>query len=215
MEVILIRHGQTAGNLAGRYIGRTNEPLCQEGIQSVREMGEFPRISFVYLSPMRRACETAALLFPCAEQAVYDDLREMDFGDFEGRSAKDMEDDAAYRTWVDGGCLGKCPNGESTAEFSARICTAFDRIIRNAVLTSNPSGRSSENNASGAGKTRVIIVAHGGTIMAVMQKYARPSRDYFDWHVKNACGWRASFDEKNWGKYSVLTDYEKMEVLRL
>ena len=212
MEVILIRHGQTEGNLAGRYIGRTDEPLCPEGIQSVRLLGKFPAVSCVYASPMLRASQTASLLFPNAEQVIYDDLREMDFGDFEDRSAKDMEADEAYRTWVDGGCLGRCPNGESIEEFSVRICMAFDRIIRNAVLIRNTSCSSSKSKTAGAGRDHVVIVAHGGTIMAVMQKYACPSRDYFDWHVQNGCGWRASFDEKNWEKHSVLTEYEKTEV---
>lgn len=215
MEVILLRHGQTAGNLAGRYIGRTDEPLCPEGILRVRQMGAFPGIACVFASPMRRASQTAAILFPNAEQVVYDDLREMDFGDFEGRSADEMETDEAYRKWVDGGCLGACPNGESTAEFSSRICTAFDKIIRKAIMTRNSSGNSTGNEKDRYGGDCVVVVAHGGTIMAVMQKFARPSRDYFDWHVKNGSGWRASLDENKWETDPALTDYEMMEVRRL
>ena len=42
MKCVLIRHGKTAGNLAGRYIGcRTDEPLCPEGIAQLRE-GRYP-----------------------------------------------------------------------------------------------------------------------------------------------------------------------------
>ena len=36
MDVYLIRHGKTKGNLEGRYIGTTDEPLCEEGKQSLR-----------------------------------------------------------------------------------------------------------------------------------------------------------------------------------
>ena len=37
-EIILVRHGKTAGNLEGRYIGsRTDEPLCEEGIHALEE----------------------------------------------------------------------------------------------------------------------------------------------------------------------------------
>ncbi|MDR4022422.1 MAG: phosphoglycerate mutase family protein, partial [Eubacteriales bacterium] len=37
MKIILIRHGKTAGNIKGRYIGKTDEPLCEEGINEIRE----------------------------------------------------------------------------------------------------------------------------------------------------------------------------------
>ena len=207
MEIFLVRHGQTAGNLAGRYIGRTDEPLCEEGVAYARQTGVFPGIGCVYVSPMRRAGETAAILFPNARYIVCSDLREMDFGDFEGRSADEMADDSAYRTWVDGGCLDACPNGESAAEFSARICSAFDKIVQDAVS----DGKNKECQKDG----RLIIVAHGGTIMALMFKYARPLRNYFDWHVKNIQGWHSYLDENMWDKEPALTSYDKLEVLDL
>lgn len=51
MKCVLIRHGKTAGNLAGRYIGcRTDEPLCPEGIAQLRE-GRYPAVERVFASP--------------------------------------------------------------------------------------------------------------------------------------------------------------------
>lgn len=41
-----------------------------------------------------------------------------------------MTDSAVYRAWVEGGCLGRCPNGESTPEFSARVCEGFQNALR-------------------------------------------------------------------------------------
>jgi len=207
MEIFLLRHGQTAGNLAGRYIGRTDEPLCDEGVAYARQTGIFPDVGCVYVSPMRRARETAAILFPNARQIVHSDLGEMDFGDFEGRSASEMETDSAYKTWVDSGCLDACPHGESAAEFSDRIWSAFERIVRDAVK----GGKDEPDHRDG----KLIIVAHGGTIMALMYKYARPSRNYFDWHVKNVQGWHSYLNEDMWEKEPVLTAYDKLEVLDL
>ena len=64
MKCVLIRHGKTAGNLAGRYIGcRTDEPLCPEGIAQLR-MGRYPAVERVFASPLRRCRETARLLYP-------------------------------------------------------------------------------------------------------------------------------------------------------
>ena len=104
MNVLLMRHGKTAGNLLRRYIGRTDEPLCPEGVEHVIATGTDPTVKRVYVSPMRRAVETATIKFPNAQQIVINDLREMDFGDFEGLSADDMVENAAYRAWVESEC---------------------------------------------------------------------------------------------------------------
>lgn len=61
-EIILVRHGKTAGNLEGRYIGsRTDEPLCEEGIHALEEKvreGTYPPVDLVYASPMIRCRQT-------------------------------------------------------------------------------------------------------------------------------------------------------------
>jgi alpha-ribazole phosphatase len=220
MEVELIRHGMTASNMAGRYIGRTDEPLSTEGIAAIRKNGEFPDISRVYVSSMRRARETAALLFPCADLIICDDLREMDFGDFEGKSAQEMECDAAYRTWVDAGCLNACPNGEGISDFSGRVISAFDRIVREEIRRINSENKAAEGNPVPArqntrGNDRLIIVAHGGTIMAVMQAFAWPRRTFYDWHIGNGNGWRAQMDETCWDRKPALTGYRQMEGMSL
>ena len=65
-EIILVRHGKTAGNLEGRYIGsRTDEPLCEEGIHALEEKvreGTYPPVDLVYASPMIRCRQTAKIL---------------------------------------------------------------------------------------------------------------------------------------------------------
>ena len=111
LSIVLLRHGKTAGNQLGRYNGRTDEPLCEEGIREAEAAERHPEIQLVYSSPMLRARQTAKICFPNAEIIPIPNLREMDFGDFEGRTAQEMELDPVYRTWVDGGCVDRCPNG--------------------------------------------------------------------------------------------------------
>ena len=53
MKLIFIRHGKTAGNLERRYIGRTDEPLCDEGIAEILGK-EYPDADIVVASPMFR-----------------------------------------------------------------------------------------------------------------------------------------------------------------
>ena len=164
MRVCLLRHGETAWNAQGRYLGRTDLPLTPAGRAALGPAGFAP--ARVYVSPLRRTAETAEILFPGAEQEAVPDLREMDFGVFEGRSWRDMEDFAPYREWVDGGCRGPVPGGESMERFCQRTCAAFEALM---------------DRAAEAGEPLLAIVAHGGTQMAVLERFALPRRDYFSW----------------------------------
>ena len=70
MKVVLIRHSKTAGNLMGRYIGTTDEPLCEEGIRLL-ENRSYPAAELVYVSPMKRCRETAALIYTAGTVADF------------------------------------------------------------------------------------------------------------------------------------------------
>lgn len=162
-QVIFIRHGPTAGNLERRYIGRTDEPLLE---------GWRPEIAVeadrIFVSPMLRTRQTAALLFPGRDYTVVPDLRETDFGQFEGKTADELADCQAYRQWVDGGCTAPIPGGESVAAFKARCCRAFQLAVLDL-----PEG------------STAAFVIHGGCIMAILEAYARPKREFYAYHVPN------------------------------
>ena len=176
MRAMLIRHGRTPGNAERRYIGRTDEPLSAEGRAAAERIAPDRTRTLVYVSPLLRARQTADLLFPCAEQRVLPGLRETDFGDFEGRSADEMAEDAAYRAWVDGMCLGPCPNGESRAEVQRRTVEAFTAAVCEALS---------------AGAEEAVFVTHGGVIMSILEALALPKRDYYDYQTPNLGGWQA------------------------
>ncbi len=173
MKIVLIRHGMTPGNALRRYVGRTDDPLSEEGVRAVREAGGSDTLRRVFVTPLCRTQQTAAILFPNAEQIVVDDLREMDFGDFEFRSADEMAQDAAYRAWVDADCIPPCPNGESMEAFASRVCDAFEGLI--------VSLRESDIDEA-------VFVVHGGTVMSVLQKFARPQMGFYDCLMKNCEG---------------------------
>ena len=106
-------------------------------------------------------------------------LEEMCFGDFEGRNYKEMANDRDYRAWVDGNCEGRCPNGESRAEFTLRTCRAFDRLLREAEARGEPE---------------LVIVAHGGTQMSLLDGHGVPAREYYAWLTDNGCGYLLDAD---------------------
>ena len=179
MIVELMRHGQTTLQAEHRYVGSTDDPLSPQGAASLRPSTQVP--AQVYVSRRRRTAQTADLVFPGARQLVVPGMEEMDFGKFEGRTVRELERDPAYRAWVDGMCEGRCPGGESKDEFERRACAAFLRLMDQAMAD---------------GKNRVVVVTHGGTIMAVMARYGIPRREFFSWRVEHGCG--IALDADDW-----------------
>lgn len=179
MNIWLLRHGRTAFNGERRYQGRTDVPLSPEGAEELQRAEIAPPA--VVVSPLRRTWQTAERLFPGARQVVVKDLAEMDFGVFEGRNYVEMERDMEYRAWVDGGCSGRCPGGESRGEFCERVCAAFSALVEEA----------------GEGLP-LVIVAHGGVQMAVMERFALPQRGYFDWNAPCGGGYVLKWEKDLW-----------------
>ena len=164
MLIYLLRHGLTQENLEKRYQGRRDVPLCPQGLAQLCRADVAPKT--VMITSLQRTRQTAEVLFPDAELVVADGLKEMDFGVFEGRNYREMEHDPQYRAWVETGCEGRCPGGESKAEFCQRVCTAFAALVDAALA---------------AGEPQLVIVAHGGTQMAALERFAVPHKNYYSW----------------------------------
>jgi len=185
MKVILIRHGKTPGNLLRRYIGRTDESLSSEGKEELVQIfnsREFSKlmpddVTEVIVSPMARCKETAKILFPNAVQKENADLREMDFGIFEGKSAAELEDCSEYREWLGTYCNGQIPEGEAKEGFAKRCCVAFEKCI------------------SDSKKDTAFFLVHGGTIMSVLEKYADADKSYYQWYADNGHGFIADWKD--------------------
>lgn len=176
MRLIFIRHGKTAGNAENRYVGRTDEPLCAEGIAELKR-GAYPACALVVASPMRRCAETARLLYPESGIILREAFRECDFGDFEGKNYAELNGDPVYQEWIDSGGTLPFPNGESPEAFRNRCAEAFDRLLRSETLP-DPTA----------------FVVHGGTIMSIFERFAFPKKDYFDYCVPNGAGFLTEWD---------------------
>lgn len=174
MKIYLIRHGSTAGNLEHRYVGTTDEPLTNEALCLLEEKKEFyPRPDCVFVSPLVRCVQTAGVLFPDVPPRQIPQLREMDFGEFEYKNYEELKEDVRYQKWIDSNGTEAFPGGESRKTFAGRCCAAFEKACLEAEKES---------------AWEVAFVVHGGTIMAILDRYARPHHDYFEWQVKNGEG---------------------------
>ena len=164
MLIYLRRHGLTEYIAQKRYQGQRDIPLSPEGLAQLRRADIDPKV--VYISTLQRTRQTAEVLFPDAELVHVDGLKEMCFGSFEGRNYIEMEHDPDYLAWVAANCESPCPDGETKAAFCERICAAFSALVDKSLAD---------------GEEMLVILAHGGTQMAAMERYALPHKDYYVW----------------------------------
>lgn len=169
MELTLLRHGPTVGNMERRYIGVTDQPLSQEGRKLALRI-RTPEVQRVYSSPLLRCIETAALCYPGLPVKVIPALRETDFGLFEGKCFEELKDVPEYQRWLDSGGKTAFPGGESPEDAARRALGGLEAVL-----------------ADAAGIESAAVVTHGGTIMAIMSALCTPSRSYYDWQLPN-CG---------------------------
>ncbi len=188
MKLYFIRHLKTKGNYERRYIGRTDESLYEAGKQTLP--CDLPMTGNIFASPMRRCLETVLLWKPDAEPVIVNDLREMDFGDFENKCYEELKDNPDYRSFIDSNGNGCIPNGENTVNFKRRCCKAFLEII----------GLLSES-----GQSEAWIVCHGGTIMSIMEAFEEKGRSFYDYQVKNGSGYETVYLPEN-GKIKIVKE---------
>lgn len=169
ISILFIRHGATAGNLEKRYIGRTDETLCDIGISQALNLKKFDfHADYLFVSPMKRTCQTAELIFPQIKYQIIEGFAETDFGIFEGKSAAELAESKEYRVWVDSMCLAPIPSGENVSDFKMRCCRAFMSCMKDIPDNSI-----------------VTFVVHGGVIMSILEAYAKPSCGFYDNHIGN------------------------------
>ena len=189
MLIYLLRHGLTKYNAEKRYQGQRDIPLSAAGRAVLCRADIFPKT--VYITPLCRTRQTAEVLFPGAKLIETDGLKEMCFGSFEGRNYIEMEHDPDYLAWVAANCESPCPDGETKAAFCDRICAAFSALVDKSLAD---------------GEEMLVILAHGGTQMAAMERYALPHKDYYEWCAPNAGGFvlDAVFGDPAWLPHPVV-----------
>jgi len=171
-RVYLIRHGEAEGTREGRLLGSTDAPLTPRGVSQVQRLaallpaglGGPGARTWCAASPLLRAQQTAAAVAGRFGLRVTTDpdLREMDFGDWEGLTTQDVEKryPGQQALWASPAPDAAFPGGESLCDFHARIACALERI------------RTREADA-------VLVCAHGGAIRALACGLLGLDRDNF------------------------------------
>ena len=204
-KICLIRHGITEGNQKRLYYGSSDIPLAEEGVEVLRKLaaqGIYPddTNAACYTSGMLRTEQTFSLIYGDREHEAFPPFREIDFGDFEMKSYRELKDDPDYQTWIADttGTLPP-PGGESALDFQARVLEGFAELLQrqedrleNALqeeTTNKPDDSDRSNTAGAPGQPRplddkllTIVVCHGGPIAAILQKaFPDEKENFYQW----------------------------------
>ena len=156
-KIILIRHGSIEDKYRGRYIGSTDVPLSEKGIKEAEAIGEYIKdidYDHIFASSMLRVRQTfEAALSPEKIKAVeyFDNIREIDFGAWEGKTFEEIEEEypGEAEDWTKPANNFAFPQGSNLEDFHEGI----DRFRQTLV------------NSTGS---TIMVFAHGGVILALL-----------------------------------------------
>ncbi|MDZ5711195.1 histidine phosphatase family protein [Jeotgalibacillus haloalkalitolerans] len=163
----LYRHGVTKENQDKVYIGWSDVSISQDGVDRLHETkAHRPDAERVVISDLKRCVESADILFPDQPKIQHRGLREINFGEWEGRKADELQKREDFAEWLNNPELMQPENGESFKDFSDRVMEAW-KTIREWCLHDEVRD--------------IAIVAHGGPIRKLLTELAPEEKDFWDW----------------------------------
>ena len=185
VKLFLLRHGRTG--MSGRYVGSSDVPMSQEGeeqIQSLRYLLARESFDRVLCSPMLRCRRTLELLELDCPVEFDPDLREIDFGRWEGKTFQEIagQDSELVSKWAEWSDDFSFPEGEKLIDFLGRV----EKIRRKIPAD---------------GSEKILLISHGGIIRGLICAFlGLPPEKHLLFRVSK-------------GAYSVLDIYDKGGVL--
>lgn len=187
-KIHLIRHGLTRANLEGKYVGLTDYPLCDVGIQDLTKFAEgrcYPNVDKIYVSPLRRCRETAQVLYPGRKTTDVPQLNELDFGVFEGKTLEELKDDGTFLAWSRDSMHNAPPEGEDGVSFIQRIVKGIDSVFEDMMAN---------------GLYDVALVVPGGIIMTALALMGFPRKPMGEWESPNGGGYTILMTPELWSR---------------
>lgn len=180
MVITLFRHGLTEGNKRKAYMGWNDSPLSEEAVTKLMKYNLDEKGYDLFISSdLNRCIETLKLLFPHVVPETVEELREIHFGDFQGKTYEDLKEDKGYQLWMKDMFSHTPPNGESFDLFSKRVDKGWEKIVHQVL----------EN-----GVRNPFIVTHGGVIKYLLSQYAPDNKEFWEWGITHANGYKLQFN---------------------
>lgn len=175
--IALFRHGLTEENKRKAYLGWNDSPLCKES----SDLSTKSRYNLYFSSDLPRCITTATILFPNKELILLPNLREMNFGRWEGKTYEDLKEVPLYRRWLSNPLSYCPPEGESFDKFTHRVQNGWEEITEE-ILSKNVG--------------RCAIITHGGIIRYLLSEFAPQPSDFWSWQVPHHQGFELVFDRE-------------------
>lgn len=193
MKLWLVRHGETAANLAGLYSGHAPTPLTERGIRQAQTLGKrLQAVPFqrVFCSELERTQRTASLLLgernlPLESRA---ELNEMFFGDWEMRHHRDLqhEDAENYAAWCADWQHAAPTNGEGFQAFAERVSGFTTTLSQYRELN------------------HLLIVGHQGVLSLLIAQLL---------NLPNSAMWHFPIEHGAWSVVDLQPDFTTLRVL--
>ena len=136
MKIMITRHSKTLWNKEKRLQGCKDSPLSQDGIENILALKEHIKnnhYDIVYSSPIKRALDTAKLLFDDTKIITDERIREMNFGPLEGQKIDEIPEEyqkAYHDLWCHPEVSNGIPGGETYNEIEARVRSFLDDLVK-------------------------------------------------------------------------------------
>ena len=184
-KLTLLRHGKTG--LGDRYIGSKDIPLSPAGVAGIANLKPVfadQEIDGIVASPMLRCRQSGELLFPDRSLTCDENLREIDFGRWEGLNFSEIvkKDPDLVDTWATGATDFCFPQGERVSDFMSRVHVAGEWLAKSTAKN-------------------ILVIAHGGVIRVLICYFLQlESSNYLLFQVKK-------------GRYATLDLFKEGAVL--
>ncbi len=177
VAITLLRHGLTEANERKEYLGWTDSPLSERGRMEISQLKAvfFQEYEMVLSSDLKRCMDTAKLLFPTVSIQANPAFREMNWGNWEGKTYEQLKEEADYQKWLDNPMKASVPDGEGYPVFSERVELGWRQLL------------SEEFN-------NIAIVTHGGVIRELLVRYAPGEKPFWNWSIPHAGGYQLNWD---------------------
>ncbi len=158
MRLLMCRHGETVANSEKRFQGWVDTPLTEAGVRAAEDLRDFLKdweIDLVACSPIGRAKATAAIVLGNRDIPLiyYDELKELNFGDWDGKTLAELELEPLYPLFFNEPDKFIAPNGEGYADLHKRVVGKIRELFKE-----YPD------------KT-ILIIAHGLTLRTAMNYF--------------------------------------------
>ncbi len=191
-----IRHGAIEETARGAYIGVTDPDLSPKAVDELTTLDKthkYPYAPVIFTGPLKRCTQTCEVLYPGVKPIVLEELNEMNFGEWEGKTAEELKGDPLFEAWLSGDERATPPGGESNDDFTRRICLMFQSLVDGLIKT---------------GTTDCAIITHGGIIMTLLAIYGIPQAKPFDWACDNGYGFSMRVTPMLWQRDRVAEVYK-------